>query len=171
MGVWLVLLVCARCVPHIANFSPVIALAVLAGAVFSRRVAVGIMLTGLFFSDCVLSYLYGYPILGSWSVFVYSGLGFCTLLGTAIPRSSGFPRYFLTTVCSGFGFWLWTNLASWWSMYAHSFSGVVQCYVAALPFLQRTLLGSVIALMVIYTVVRILQLREQAAELKLTTAQ
>ncbi len=152
--VWAVMILCARCVPHLSNFSPVITLSILAGAAFNRRVAVAMVVLALFSSDVLLAHLYGYPVWGGWSVFVYSGMVTTVLLGARLQTSDRFSRYFLLTLGSSVGFWLWTNLASWWSMYPHNIAGLTQCYIAALPFLQRSLLGVMLALPILYIVIR-----------------
>ncbi len=165
---WVVMILCARCVPHLSNFSPVITLSVLAGVVFNRRVAVAMVVLTLLGSDVLLAYLYGYPVWGGWSVFVYSGMVATVLLGARLQESDRLSRYFLLTLGSSVGFWLWTNLASWWSMYPHNMAGLTQCYIAALPFLQRSLLGAMLVLPLLYVVMRRISLMTRQGYVSIT---
>jgi len=45
-----------------------------------------------------------------------------------------------------FFFWIWTNLGVWFSadMYPMNIQGLSACYIAAVPFLINSLLGTVI---------------------------
>jgi hypothetical protein len=49
-------------------------------------------------------------------------------------------------------FFVTTNFAVWafGSLYPHSWQGLVQCYVAALPFLDKTVLGDLFWIAVLF---------------------
>ncbi|OGO93272.1 MAG: hypothetical protein A3F41_04040 [Coxiella sp. RIFCSPHIGHO2_12_FULL_44_14] len=133
-----------RLVPHLPNVTPFASLALLSGALLSRRLAMGLMLITLFISNVLLAYFYGYPVWGLWSVFTYSGFMVMVLVGTGLSPA---PRLLKSLVYAGgcsLGFWLWTNWGTWLTtdLYAKSWSGLGACYIAALPFLTRDLLGS-----------------------------
>lgn len=151
---WIAMILAARCVPHLANFSPVISLSLFAGIVFHKRIGMLVLLAALLLSDVLLAYLHGYMVFGVWTSFVYSGLIATMLLGSRLQVSNRFSRYFLCSLGSCVGFWLWTNVSSWWMMYAHNVAGLMQCYVAALPFLQRSLVGTLVSLPILYAVLR-----------------
>ena len=151
---WVAMILVSRCVPHLANFSPVITLGLFAGVVFNRRLGIAVVVVALLASDVLLSHLYHYPVLGGWTLFVYSGLIATVLLGSQLRSTNRFSQYFLMTLGSGVGFWVWTNLASWWSLYTHNIVGLTECYVAALPFLQRSLIGTLVSLPILYFALR-----------------
>jgi hypothetical protein len=129
--------VAARLLPHAPNLTPVAASAVFAGAVLrSRASALAVPLAAMLLSDLVLG---GYD----WRVMsvVYASLTLPALLG----RLGRGRRLVLAPIVlsSSLIFFVATNLAVWAfsGMYPGDLAGLVRCYVAALPFLQNTVLG------------------------------
>ena len=130
--------VIARLAPHAPNFTPVAASALFAGVVLrSRPLALAVPLAAMFVSDLVLGF-HDWVVTGV----VYAALALPALLGiwararSAVllaPLALGSSLFFFTS----------TNFAVWVSsgMYAHDLDGLIRCYVAALPFLQNTVIG------------------------------
>jgi hypothetical protein len=130
--------VVVRLAPHAPNFTPVAASALFAGAVLrSRPLALAVPLAAMFVSDLVLGF-HDWVVTGV----VYAALALPALLGmwararSAVllaPLALGSSLFFFTS----------TNFAVWVSsgMYAHDLDGLIRCYVAALPFLQNTVVG------------------------------
>ena len=130
--------VVARLAPHAPNFTPVAASALFAGAVLrSRPLALTVPLTAMLASDLVLG-SYDWRVMGV----VYAALALPALLGMWARTRSAVLLAPLA-LCSSLLFFVSTNFAVWaWSgMYAHDLGGLVRCYVAALPFLQNTVMG------------------------------
>jgi len=133
-GSFLFLMILSRLIPHPPDLTPTIVLSVLLRKWSARDEAVIVVLLGQGISDILLSFLYHYPLWGSWSFFVYSGLIFSTL----------FFRFNLFQLLSAtFLFWLWTNLGVFLfsGLYFHSVTEFIRCYVLALPFLSYSFLG------------------------------
>ena len=130
--------VVVRLAPHAPNFTPVAASALFAGAVLrSRPLALAVPLAAMFVSDLVLGF-HDWVVTGV----VYAALALPALLGMwararstvlLAPLALGSSLFFFTS----------TNFAVWVSsgMYAHDLDGLIRCYVAALPFLQNTVVG------------------------------
>ena len=130
--------VVVRLAPHAPNFTPVAASALFAGAVLrSRPLALAVPFAAMFVSDLVLGF-HDWVVTGV----VYAALALPALLGmwararSAVllaPLALGSSLFFFTS----------TNFAVWVSsgMYAHGLDGLIRCYVAALPFLQNTVVG------------------------------
>jgi hypothetical protein len=87
----------------------------------------------------------GYPAYSWGSLVVYScflinvGLGRTFLTDTSNPWRIG-----AVTLAGSLQFFLITNFFVWLqapSLYPHTTSGLVECYVAALPFFERTLVA------------------------------
>lgn len=136
--------VVGRLVIHIPDVTPLTSLCLLAPIVFSSRTVFSIILSMLLLSDLGLHYLFHFPIFGMWTVFTYSGWFGVTLLGFLLREKQGFLRIVLFTCSATILFWLWTNLGTFVTthLYPHHMSGFLQCYIAALPFLKNSLLGS-----------------------------
>ncbi|MDF1760630.1 MAG: hypothetical protein P1U40_08855 [Coxiellaceae bacterium] len=154
MVLWILIATLGRIVPHLPNMTPLMALSLLAGATLDKKYAVSIVLVSLLLSDAVLAYLLGYPWLGGWSFFVYSGFLTVALVGSRLSLHSKYSKLAMFTVFSSFGYWLWTNLGAWWLSYAHSLFGLVDCYVLALPFLRNEILGNMLWVVFLFSLKR-----------------
>jgi uncharacterized protein DUF6580 len=133
------LCVAARLLPHVQNFSPVAAAALFAGAVMGRRsLAVVVPVASMLIGDLVLGF-YHWQVMAT----VYAALALPALIGMA-GRRYGLR---LTAIGGAFAaaliFFVTTNFAVWAfsGMYSLDSAGLLQCYVAGLPFLKYTLAG------------------------------
>ncbi len=152
-AVLIVLCVALRIIPHPPNFAPVGATAVFAGRTLPGVMAIGLTWVAMLLGDFVLSWMQGYPFLTVVTPFVYGGFALQALLGRALRhwRGGAVGAAVLGAsvffIVSNFGVWLGGGL------YVHSLSGLVACYVAAIPFFGSTVAGDVVwtvALMLLY---------------------
>lgn len=125
----------------IPNFEAVTALSLLSGVFVGGVYSILIPLSIMFFSDLYFGNTFIY--LFTWSAFVLIGIS-----GNIFKRDS--KHYLLKITGSGvlsvLFFYLWTNLG-WWlisGMYPMSFSGLIQCYIAALAFLKNQLISVIL---------------------------
>jgi len=131
----IVLAVVCRVLPHPRNFTPVGALALFGGATFaSRSASVLVPLGALFIGDMFLG-------LHSLMPFVYGCLLFNVSLGWWLRERRRPLPIAGATLLGAIVFFLVTNLGVWWAFYEHSLAGLIACYVAAIPYFGRTLLG------------------------------
>ncbi len=128
------ILVGARLLPHAVNFTPVGALALLAGSCFANPVAaIFTTLFALGLSDCFLGF-------HSTILFVYGSVLLSVFLGRGLARK--IERKFSVlpvlgaSLFSSIGFFLLTNFGVWLcsGLYEHSFSGFGRAYLCAIPF-------------------------------------
>jgi hypothetical protein len=130
--------VVARLAPHAPNFTPVAASALFAGAVLrSRTLALAVPLAAMVISDLVLGW-HDWRVMGV----VYAALALPALLGMW-GRARAAIVLVPLALSSSLLFFATTNFAVWAfsGMYAHDLHGLMHCYVAALPFLQNTVIG------------------------------
>ena len=134
-----------RLVPHPPNFSPIGATAIFGGARLKGWSAYLIPLLAMVITDPILSHMAGYPAYSWGSLVVYScflinvGLGRTFLTNTSSPWRIGG-----VTIAGSLQFFLITNFFVWLnapSLYPHTTSGFAECYIAALPFFERTLVA------------------------------
>src|SRR5215471_21766563 len=127
----------ARLAPHAPNVTPIAASALFAGMVLrSRALALAVPLAAMLVSDLVVG-AYDWRVMSV----VYAALALPALLGTwGRARSAVLLPLVLS---SSLFFFATTNFAVWASsgMYAHDLHGLIHCYIAALPFLQNTVIG------------------------------
>ena len=148
---WIAIGVMGRLIPHLPNVTPLTSLCLVAGALFSRRLAVTLMLIIAALSNVLLAYTYGYAVWGWWSLFTYSGFIAMIGLGTRLSSELPLTKTWMYTLGSSLGFWLWTNFGTWLvsGMSPQSLAGFTACYVAGLPFLRNAMLGTTTWLLIL----------------------
>ena len=142
-----------RLLPHLPNVSPVAAMALFGGAYFAdKRMALIVPFLALFLSDLVLG-------LHDTMIFVYAGFGLTVAIGLLLKDRVTVTNTAFATVLSSLLFFLLTNLGAWMTsgLYAKSAEGLMQAYVAGIPFLQNSLLGNLVFVAVIFGGYHLLQ--------------
>jgi len=127
----------SRLIPHPPNFTPIAAIALFAGAQFTdKRFAFLVPLAGLLLSDLALGFHSLVPI-------VYGTFALIVCLGLMLQRGKSAPRIALFSLAGALLFFGTTNLAVWLfgGLYPKTAAGLIECYVAAIPFFWNTLLG------------------------------
>jgi hypothetical protein len=131
--------VLSRFIPHYPNMTAVGALAVYSGfAGRPRWMGFGFVMTALLFTDWILGfhntmfYTYGAWILVSVvSSFGLRQFSWVKLMGMGLLSASVF------FVISNFGFWM-TGI-----LYPKTAQGLLECYLAAVPFFENQLVGDI----------------------------
>lgn len=138
MMVFLLILLAAasRLLPHPPNFAPVAAMGLFAGAVIDRKAAWLVPFGALLASDAFLGFYH--PVSMFWN---YLGFASCLLLGSAVlSRGRTLLRIASAVLASAVTFFALSNFGMWASgYYPRTWAGLVECYVAALPFFRNTL--------------------------------
>lgn len=129
----------ARILPHAPNFTPVAASALFAASVLRvRALSLLVPLVAMLLADTVLG-SYDWRIMAV----IYGALVLPACAGCLSPRLRRPRMAFPVLLSSSLIFFLVSNFAVWAfsPMYAANASGLVRCYVAALPFLQYNVAG------------------------------
>lgn len=131
-----------RLIPHPPNFAPIAAMALFGGAHFTqKRTAFLVPLLAMFVSDLIIvgGYHAMLPIVyGCFALTVCLGMLIrlkITPLTIGIAALSGSILFFIIT---NFGVW------AVFSFYPRSLDGLIQCYVAAIPFFRNTIAGDLV---------------------------
>jgi len=142
-AVWItgviILLAMFRLVPHPPNVTPIAAMALFSGAVFANRVlAYLVPLAAMWLSDLVLG-------LHTTILYVYAGVAITVLIGSTLQNITIF-RVGTVAVLASIVFYLLTNFGAWLhhDMYPQNATGLLQAYVAGLPFLRNALLANLV---------------------------
>ncbi len=140
-----------RIIPHIYNFSPVIALAIFGAIHFRKKIySYSIVIFSIMLSDIIINgFIYD---LDNSFLFFYEGFYwqyisyFVIILLSFSFKGKKIGLKNITYLClsssliffviSNFGFWLTSG------MYSYTFPGLIECYIKAIPFYQGTLLGT-----------------------------
>jgi hypothetical protein len=131
--------VAARLLPHAPGFLPVAASGFFAARMLRiAPLAIVVPVLGMILSDVALPG-------EDWRIQAvgFAAIAIPALAGIATRRWPGIVPAVATVVVSSFLFWLLSNGAVWVfsGMYPLNLSGLAQCYVAAVPFLEKTVLG------------------------------
>jgi len=127
-----------RLLPHWPNVSPVAAMALFGGAYFAdKRIAFIVPFVALFLSDLLLG-------LHNSMVFVYAGFGLTVAIGFLLKGRINLTNTAFAVVAASILFFLLTNFGAWITsgIYAKSAEGLMQAYIAGIPFFQNSLLGN-----------------------------
>lgn len=128
-----------RVLPHPANFAPVAGVAIFGGSVLPRRLAVWVPLGAMIISDAVIGF--HDLILLTWGCYVLTALA-----SSIWFRKLSLGRGIGLTLAGSIFFFAVTNFGVWLKsgMYAHTLSGLAECYTLALPFFRNTILSDLI---------------------------
>jgi hypothetical protein len=133
-----------RVLPHPWNATPVAAMFLFSGATFrNKRDSLLFPLAALMISDyAVIHFLWG----GRYAWFTpYTWTGFLLvgLIGWALRRKLSVLGVLGASLAGSVVFFLVSNFGVWmgWKMYPATVGGLIDCYVAALPFFRNTVLG------------------------------
>jgi len=130
----------SRLIPHPPNFSPLASVALFGGATFAnKRVAFLVPLAALILSDVVLGFYAITPVVyGSFALIVCLGFWTRNRRGAGTIAAAAIASAFLFFALTNFGVWALDNL------YPKTPAGLVDCYLAAIPFLKNTLLSNLL---------------------------
>ena len=134
-----------RLVPHPPNFAPIGGVALFGGARLRGWQAYCVPLLAMLVTDPILSRMAGRAAYSWLTPVIYACFLINVLLGRFFLRDSSNPARILSIALAGsIQFFLVTNFFVWWmstTMYPHTWAGLTECYMAALPFLGRTALA------------------------------
>ena len=122
------------------NFTPVAAIALFGGAMFSNRaLAFVVPMIIMFASDLIIGL---HPLMYA----VYGSLLLIVLIGHFIRKNPTMLRAVVGALGGSVLFFLITNAAVWYGSahYAQDFSGLISSYIAGIPFFRGTLVGDVL---------------------------
>lgn len=127
-----------RLLPHPPNLTAAGAMSLFGGACLAnRRTALALSMVAMLLTDLVLGF-------GLLSPVVYGSLALNVLLGRWVRNRRLLLPIAGATLLGSLQFFLITNLPCWWLWYPRTLSGLSECFVAAAPFFQNTLLGDAI---------------------------
>ncbi len=163
-----VLAALVRLAPHPPNFSPIGGVALFGGARLRGWQAYVVPLLALAITDPIRSRMEGgYPAYSSGTIIVYASFMISVFLGRTFLRNTNSPVRIASVVFAGsLQFFLITNFFSWFSLgdiYPRTLSGLATCYIAALPFYGRTLLGDLFFSGVLFGAYALLSRRLESA--------
>lgn len=142
----------SRIVPHIPNMTAVGALALFTGSTQTFKTSFIVTLGAMLVSDMILGF---HPVM--WAT--YGSFFITILLGRWLKTRSNWKTIGFVTFLSSFQFFVLTNVAVWQTglMYPKTLSGLLECYIMALPFFRNSLFGDFIYTAIFFGVFEIVK--------------
>jgi len=126
-----------RLIPHPPNFAPIAAMALFGGAYFNKKsFAFAVPLAAMFLTDAIIGF-------HSSMWIVYLSFALIVVIGMFMLKKISIKNVIVASVTASISFFLITNFGVWafGTMYPKNIAGLIECYIAAIPFIQNTLLG------------------------------
>lgn len=140
----------SRLIPHPPNFSPIGGMALFGAAYYTRRYSAYLIpVTAMWISDLILNnivygqYFNHFVWFYSGSAFTYGAFILIVVYGSFILKKIRLANLIMASLGTSIIFYVVSNFGVWLSsgMYSHSFSGLITCYAAGIPFFKNTLLS------------------------------
>ena len=134
-----------RLVPHLPNFTPILALAIFGGAYLSNRIiALSLPILAMFLSDLIIGF-------HSQIYAVYVTIIVLSLLGNMI-KTKNIKNLAITGFAGSLIFFVITNFSVWLSggLYPLTINGLLECYIMAIPFFHNTLISTLLFLGILF---------------------
>ena len=135
-----------RIFPHPPNFTPILALAIFGGAFLNnKRTALCIPIIAMLSSDLIIGF-------HSQIYAVYLSIIALSLLGNTIEKKN-ILNLGIAGVSGSLLFFIVTNFSVWLTdgLYPLNVTGLMQCYIMAIPFFHNTLISTIIFLAILFT--------------------
>jgi hypothetical protein len=142
----ILILAFARLIPHPPNFTPIIAVAIMSSYFFKNiNLSLLILLIAMLISDLFIGFYEN-------MIFVYVSLLLITFVFHKISNKINFKNLFICGfagsliffVVSNFGVWALGSPGVYDIAYEKSLSGLIECYILAIPFFVNTFLSTII---------------------------
>jgi len=142
----ILILVFARLIPHPPNFTPIIAVALISGYFFKNiNLSLLILLVAMLLSDLFIGFYEN-------MIFVYASLLLITFVFHKISKKINFKNLFIYCFAGSLIFFIFSNFGVWALgspgvldvAYERNISGLVECYILAIPFFGNTFLSTLI---------------------------
>ena len=142
----ILILALARLIPHPPNFTPVIAVAILSGYFFKNvNLSLLTLLVAMLISDLFIGFYENV-------IFVYASLLLITFAFHKINKKINFKNLFIYGFAGSLIFFIVSNFGVWALgspgvldvAYERNLSGLVECYILAIPFFGNTFLSTLI---------------------------
>ena len=142
----ILILVFARLIPHPPNFTPIIAVALISGYFFKNiNLSLLILLVAMLLSDLFIGFYEN-------MIFVYASLLLITFVFHKISKKINYKNLFIYCFAGSLIFFIFSNFGVWALgspgvldvAYERNISGLVECYILAIPFFGNTFLSTLI---------------------------
>ncbi len=138
--------VLTRFAPHPGNFTPVFAALLFAGAYLKKRDSLWFPVVLLAASDVVLTTRVYHMSFGWGDTLEWIAFAAVVLVGWWLRGRISVARVLAASLAGPTVFFFISNFTVWlgWRMYSPTWQGLMDCYVAGLPFFRNSLLSGLL---------------------------
>lgn len=135
------LILLARFIPHLPNFSPLASVILFAGVYAKDKRYLILPFVALLISDFFIGF-YQLGVMFS----VYGSFALIALLGIVLKKHHNAINTISSSLAAALFFFLSTNAAVWYfgNWYSHDLSGLMLSYTLAIPFFKNTLFSNLL---------------------------
>jgi len=142
----ILILTFSRLIPHLPNFTPLIAMGIISGYFFKNiYTSLFVLLLSMLLADVFIGFYYN-------MIFVYLSLLLIAFIFFKISDKINYKNLFICSlvasfiffIISNFGVWFLGNHGAYSVPYEKNISGLIECYMLAIPFFLNTLLSTII---------------------------
>lgn len=135
-----------RFVPHLANFTPVLAIALFGGVCLNKKYAIVMPLALMILSDALLG-------LHNTVMFTWGSILLISALGMFVRERKNAANITMSAFSSAVLFFIITNFGVWlMGWYPLTLNGLISCYTLAIPFFRTTMLSTLAYSLVLFGV-------------------
>ncbi|MEC7832942.1 MAG: DUF6580 family putative transport protein [Pseudomonadota bacterium] len=145
---FVLLLIASRMFSDIPNFTPTLSLIIFASYYF-RSVVISMLI--VLFSQIVSDFFIGFY---DSIFFVYVSFLLITYISPIIMQKLNIYSVLVASIVSPSIFFIISNFGVWFSdsLYAQNLDGLIECYIAAIPFYDESLLSTILFSYTIYAI-------------------
>jgi len=127
-----------RFIPHSANFTPVLAIALFGGACLNKKYALIVPLALMMVSDAFLG-------LHNTIIFTWGSILLISATGMLLRKRKSAANVTLGSFSSAVLFFIITNFGVWFmGWYPKTLNGLLTCYTMGIPFFRATMLATIL---------------------------
>jgi hypothetical protein len=135
-----------RFIPHTANFSPVLAIALFGGTYLNKRYALLVPLAFMMISDLFLG-------IHDTFLFTWGSILIVSALGMLLRKQKNSLNIALSAFSSAVIFFIITNFGVWLvGWYPRTLNGLISCFTLAIPFFRMTLGSTLLFSFALFTI-------------------
>jgi hypothetical protein len=133
----------SRIVLHTPNFTPVLALALFGGMYLKGRQGIWVPLVLMAVSDIAIGF-------HDTMVYTWGSILVISLMGLWLKNHKSFLNVTVGSILASILFFIVTNFGAYLSLYPHTWAGLQECYIAAIPFYRSMLVSTVAYSLVLF---------------------
>lgn len=147
-----------RLLPHPPNVAPIAAMALFGGAYFNKKsMAFLVPLAAMILTDAIIGFY-------SFVWMVYLSFALIVAIGIFMLKKISVKNLILASVSASVSFFAITNFGVWalGTLYPKTSAGLLECYTAAIPFFQYSLIGDLFFVGVMFGVYELVKTKVPA---------